>query len=119
MYSPNGLGELASITLRDGARRAVMARDLVSGAVLAQIAARACERACDREAECGEVGISLDDLFEATDRELETAAAALTPGNCRHYLTDLPQDVDAVRVVPTVRKTRLVHRFLRLAEAVS
>jgi SpoVK/Ycf46/Vps4 family AAA+-type ATPase len=114
LYAPNGVGELATITLRDNTRRAVTARDLVSGATLAQIAAEAAERACRREAETREAGISLGDVIEAIDRELESAAAALTPGNCHRYLDDLPRDVDAVRIQRPTRPARQVHRYLRM-----
>jgi len=115
LYAPNGVGELATITLRDGSRRGVTARDLVSGATLAQIAAEAAERACRRDAATGEAGIALDDVVEAIDRELETAAGALTAGNCHRYLDDLPRDIDAVRIQRPTRPARQVHRYLRMA----
>ena len=115
IYSPNGVGDLAILTLRNGKRRGVAAADLVSGAVIAGIARAAAERACVREAETGEPGLRATDLLEAIDRELDAAARALTPRNCRDYLLDLPQDVDVVQVEPRRNRVRSEHRVLRIA----
>jgi proteasome-associated ATPase len=38
IFSPNGDGDLCSLTFRDGSKRTVRARDLISGASIAQIA---------------------------------------------------------------------------------
>ena len=115
IYAPNGLGDLATVTLRDGKRRAVTARDLVSGAAIAKISQAAIERACLRDAEAGAPGLGLPDLLEAIDREFESAMRTLSPLNCRRYLDDLPQDVDVVRVEPVARRLRQPHRVLRVA----
>jgi proteasome-associated ATPase len=115
IYAPNGLGDLATVTLRDGKRRSVTARDLVSGATIAKLCQAAIERACLRETEAGEPGLALADLLAAIDEEFESAARALAPGNCRRYLADLPQDVDVVRVEPVERRLRHLHRVLRVA----
>jgi proteasome-associated ATPase len=115
LYAPNGLGELASVTLRDGRRRAVTARDLVSGAAIAAICRTALERACLRDAETGERGLRLTDLLDAIDGELRSAAATLSPANCHRHLDGLPQDVDVVRVEPVLRPARREHRVLRVA----
>ncbi len=100
IYAPNALGALAELTFRDGRRREVRAPALVSGAVLANVAQRALERACLREVESGEPGVRPTDLFAAIDAEFETAVRALTPGNCHRHLEGLPQGVDVVRVEP-------------------
>jgi proteasome-associated ATPase len=115
IYAPNGLGELASIMLRDGKRRPVVARDLVSGAAIAKIAAEAVESAYWREAAGGEGGVTLADLIAAIDREFDSTVRGLNPANCHRYLGDLPQDVDAVRVDYATRRATRVHRSLRLA----
>jgi proteasome-associated ATPase len=52
-YSPNGEGDLARLTFRDGKTRTVNSSDLVSGAVVSKIAQVALERACLREVETG------------------------------------------------------------------
>ena len=116
MYAPQGLGELATVTLRDGKRRPVTARDLVSGATIAKICQAAVERACLRDAETGDAGLRSADLLEAIANEFESAARGLTPRNCRQYLADLPQDVDVVKVEPArPRGPRREHRILRIA----
>ena len=115
IYAPNGLGELATLTLRDGARRTVTARDLVSGAVIAKIARAAVEQACVREVDTGEAGVRVSDLLAAIDAEFQSTARALTPVNCRRHLEDLPQDVDVVRVETPKRATRRAYRYLQVA----
>ena len=116
IYAPNGHGELATLTLRDGKRRPVLASELVSGAVIANIARRAIERACMREVETGAAGVELSDLLEAVDLEFESAARTITPANCRRFLEGLPQDVDVVRVErPTASTTRRAYRYLNIA----
>ncbi|MCC6772701.1 MAG: hypothetical protein IT360_16025 [Gemmatimonadaceae bacterium] len=116
IYAPNGHGELVTLTLRDGKRRQVTAADLVSGAVIANIARRAVERACPREVESGAVGLEVSDILEAVDLEFESAARTLTPSNCRRFLERLPQDVDVVRVDrPVASTTRRAYRFLSVA----
>jgi SpoVK/Ycf46/Vps4 family AAA+-type ATPase len=115
IFAPNGLGDLATLTLRDGKRRAVVPSDLVSGAVIANIARRAIERACMREVETGAEGVTLNDVLGAIDTEFDTAARALTPANCRRFLEGLPQDVDVVRVERVRAPGRQSYRYLRMA----
>jgi len=115
IYAPNGLGELATLVLRDGKRIAVLARDLVSGAVLAKIAADAIERAQQRELTHGEIGIGEAELLAAIDLTFESAAAALTPHNCQQYLPSLPHDVLVARVERPGRPSTRTHRYLKLA----
>lgn len=115
IYAPNGLGDLAVLTMRDGKRRPVTARDLVSGAVIAKICQAAIEHACFREQEEGERGLRATDLLQAIDAEFVSTAGALTPRNCHLHLDDLPQDVDVVNVEQTVRRGRAEYRVLRIA----
>ncbi len=98
LFAPNARRDLAVLMFRDGKRREVRAGDLVSGAVLAKVALAAVERACVREVRTGEAGVRLDDVLDALDAEMTTAARVLTPANCRAYIPDLPQDVDVVSV---------------------
>ncbi len=104
LFAPNADAGLAIVMFRDGTQRVVMCRDLLSGAVLAQVAALAIERACVREADTGAEGLCLDDVTHAIEREMPSLARVLTPANCRHYLSDLPQDVDVVAVTPAARR---------------
>ena len=105
LYAPNADTVLTHLTFRDGTQRAIRASDLASGAAIANIAEKALERACAREVETGEQGLSTYDILAATDEELASMSACLTPGNCRHHLNDLPQDLDVVRVEPVARPT--------------
>jgi proteasome-associated ATPase len=98
MFAPNGLGPVATLTCRDGRRRTVRPADLVSGALLAQVAQRALERACVREMESGSSGVRHADFAEAVALTFGDAAGALTPASCGRILDGLPQDVDVVRV---------------------
>jgi proteasome-associated ATPase len=115
LYAPNAEGEVGAITFRDGTRRAIQARDLASGAMLANIARIATERACVRELETGVVGIRCDDVLDAVADAVAGAVAALTPLNCHAHMSGLPQDLAVARVEPTVRRVRRPHRFLSAA----
>jgi proteasome-associated ATPase len=114
IFSPNGDGDLCSLTFRDGSKRTVRARDLISGASIAQIAIGAKERACLREVETGEEGIRLEDVLSAVAGEMDALASYLTPRNCREYLTDLPQDLDVVAVRQVRRSAPRPYRYLNL-----
>jgi proteasome-associated ATPase len=114
LYAPNGEGDVAAITFRDGSRRVVRLQDVMSGAVLAKIARGAARRACLREIETGAGGIELADVLAVIDGEIDAAARVLTPRNCALHLDDLPQDVDVVKVEPILRKRPNVHRFMRV-----
>ena len=114
LYAPNGAGEIASLMFRDGTRRAVQARDLISGAMLSNIARSATERACVREDETGEVGIGRTDVLDAIAGELLNAVATLTPGNCHAHIGGLPQDLMVVRVEPAMSRPQRPHRFMTL-----
>jgi proteasome-associated ATPase len=128
LYAPNGEGDVASVMFRDGTRRAVAARDLMSGAHIANIARAAIERACYRHIEAARAvaehpaiacddrdGLRDSDVLEAIADELAAAAAALTPANCHAFVSNLPQDLAVVRVEPIVRQVRRPHRYLRVA----
>jgi proteasome-associated ATPase len=102
LYSPRGeYAELARVTLRDGRKVALGARDFVSGAMLENLVLIAAEEAACREAETAVAGgITEADLAAALDRELRGSVALLTPHNVRSYVARLPQDVDPVAVEP-------------------
>jgi len=112
IYAPNAGTELATLQFRDGTRRPVRAADLISGAMIANIANSALERACVREVETGEPGLQLADVAYCTDMELEVAVRTLTPANCRNHLTDLPHDLDVVSIQPIARKVHNSSRYL-------
>lgn len=115
IYVPNGDNDLATITFRDGKRRAIKAADLINGASIAKIARTAVERACAREIDLNQGGVQLSDALTAMTEEFESLGRSLTPANCHQYVSDLPQDVDVVSVEPIVRKVARRHRYLRVA----
>jgi hypothetical protein len=100
---------------RDGTRRAVQSRDVMTGASIAKIARVATEQACLREVERGEPGVRATDVLDAIADEIECVAGALTPANCHAYISGLPQDLAVVRVDPVVRRVRRPHRYMSAA----
>lgn len=114
IFSPNGEGELATLVFRDGTRRGIRQSDLVSGAVLANIATQAVERACAREVETGREGLHAHDVLDTITEQFDATARGLTPANCRRYFAWLPQDLDVVAVQPVVRRVPQPHKYLTL-----
>ena len=112
IFAPNGDSELATITFRDGTRRTVRMPDLINGAMIANIAGEATERACYREQQTGAGGVTFEDVDVALTSEFENASRILTPGNCRSHLTGLPHDLDVVNVQPVEKKVSRPGRFL-------
>jgi proteasome-associated ATPase len=112
IFAPNGDAELATITFRDGTRRPVRMPDLINGAMIANIAGEAVERACCREQETGAAGVTFEDVEMAIVTEFENASRVLTPANCRSHLTGLPYDMDVVNVQPVERKVNRPARYL-------
>lgn len=112
IFSPNGAGDLASITFADGSRRPVRPGDLISGAVIASIALGARERACAREVDTGEGGIRLEDVLVASEEVFAESVRVLTRANCANYLQDMPQDLVVTRVDLTPRRVHRQHRYL-------
>ncbi|MFN0058701.1 MAG: AAA family ATPase [Planctomycetota bacterium] len=115
IYAPNSAGALATVSLRDGKTRAITPRDLISGAVLANISRRAKQRAGQRGVRSGDAQLALDDLLTAIAAEFETAASMLTRHNCRSFIAGLPGDVDVVDVRLATRRLQHSHRYLVVA----
>lgn len=115
LFAPNGDGDVATVTFRDGAKRTIRIHELISGAILAKLANDAAQAACVREIDTGERGIRLEDMYSAISEAIENAAHLLTPVNCTQFVSDLPQDVDVVSVEPVKRKAAQVHHYLRVA----
>ena len=102
------------VTFRDGRQQKLTARDLVSGAHIANIARTALDRAALREVDTGESGLTVADVFTAIDEEFQKARRVLTPANCRLYLKGLPDGVDVVRIEPMVERAPS-HRYIHVA----
>jgi len=104
LYAPNADNKIADIQFRDGTRRAVTAKDMISGAEISKICRLAKERAALREIEGGEPGgLSLQDLQTGVERFIQESGAKLKPHNIGDYIDDLPQDLDVVKVEPMRR----------------
>jgi proteasome-associated ATPase len=117
MYAPNGEGAFATLTFRDGRRRAIQGGDLASGATIAKICRVATERAFRRDIETGVTGVRTCDVFEAIEEEFSRSARLLTPMNARNHLSlsDMPHDIDVASIEPVRRKTARTHRYLQFA----
>ena len=111
LYAPNGEGGVATVMFRDGTRRTIQSRDVMTGASIAKISRVAIEQACLREVEGGEPGVRTSDVLDAIADELDCAVGSLTPANCHAFISGLPQDLAVVRVEPVVRRVRRPHRF--------
>jgi len=106
IYSPNGNGNLATLKFRDlKTSRALVPADLVSGAVIAQIATVAKDRACLREITSGkESGVCLEDVVTAIEHEFRSAVRLISPENCHLHVRDLPRNDEVLDVEFTQRK---------------
>jgi ATP-dependent 26S proteasome regulatory subunit len=109
LYSPNADNEIAKLRFRDGQSRTVLARELASGRLFAQICEVARQAAFERHAGGGEAGISHRDMAYAVAEKIDNPRTTLSPRNVRGYLVDLPDDVDVIAVDPVRRKVRQHH----------
>ena len=111
LYEPNTDNMIASLQFRDGKRREVAARELVSGRLIEQICAAARAAAFERQCRGGESGVSAQDMRLAAAEAIERLRKTLTTRNVRSFLSDLPQDLDVVSVEsmqPRVETARYV-----------
>lgn len=113
LYSPNADNDLCRIRFRDGKTRVIKAHELASGRLMRQICDQAKRLAFHRDNARGDRGIRAEDIHEATSAAIDRLASTLTPRNARHYLADLPQDVDVVSIESLRPKVKRSHRYLR------
>ena len=109
LYEPNADNMIASLQFRDGKRREVTARELVSGRLIEQICTSVRAAAFERRCRGGESGLSVEDMQTATADAIERLRQTLSMRNVTGYLLDLPHDVDVVSVEairPRVDKSR-------------
>ena len=109
LYQPNADNGIASLQFRDGQKREVLARELVSGRLIEQICKTARAAAFERRCRGGESGVSVEDMNTAVADAIDRLRKTLTKRNVASYLTDLPQDLDVVSVEavqPRVDKAR-------------
>jgi proteasome-associated ATPase len=98
LYEPNADNMIASLQFRDGKRRDIAARELVSGRLIEQICAAARSAAFERRCYGGEPGVGIEDIQTATGDAIARLRNTLTVQNAKSYLADLPQDLDVVSV---------------------
>ncbi|NOZ20007.1 MAG: AAA family ATPase [Planctomycetes bacterium] len=97
IFRANDDARIATLIMRDGSRRDVHAREIISGAMCENIVRRAKVRSCVRGL-AEETGITPADVIEAVDDEVTSAARSLrSPSNARAVL-GLSSDNDIVRV---------------------
>ena len=111
LYEPNTDNMIASLQFRDGKRREVAARELVSGRLIEQICAAARAAAFERQCRGGESGVSAEDMRQAVAEAIGRLRKTLTTRNVQSFITDLPQDLDVVSVEsvePRVETARYV-----------
>jgi len=100
LYDPNSNNKIASLQFRDGKRREVAARELVSGRLIEQICTAARAMAFERHCRGGESGVSIVDMQTSTGDAIERLRETLTVRNVKSYLGDIPHDLDVVEVEP-------------------
>ncbi|MBX7168099.1 MAG: AAA family ATPase [Pirellulales bacterium] len=108
LFSPNSpFAELVTVKLSDGRQIVVPGRELISGAMLENVCARAAEAAAVREIETGrDDAVTGDDLLLALETELVAVARLLSPANAKAYLQRIPQDAHPVDVRTNSTATR-------------
>lgn len=112
LYDPNADNMIASLQFRDGKRREVTARELISGRLIEQVCSAARATAFERHCQGGEAGISVIDMKTAAADAVERLRKTLTPRNIKSYLPDIPQDLDVVEVEPVKPRIDRLH-YLR------
>jgi hypothetical protein len=111
VFSPNAENALCTLRFRDGKTRTVVARELTSGRMLAQICGAACQAAFLRDLSGGTPGLRVADMEQAVSEAMERLASTLSRRNLHAYLSDLPQDVDVVSVEPVGRRVARLYRY--------
>jgi len=109
LYDPNADNMIASLQFRDGKRREVAARELVSGRLIQQVCTAARATAFERHCQGGEPGISVIDMKTAAADAIERLRRTLTLRNIKSYLPDIPQDLDVVEVEPVKSRIDRLH----------
>ncbi len=107
-----GVGSLATATLADGSLREIKARDVMSGALIASAVERAKRSAAERHLDGGS-GITLEDMLEALDDALASAAHKINAPQAARQSLDFPRADEIVRVDPAPERHMRRHRYIR------
>ncbi|MBW2723332.1 MAG: AAA family ATPase [Deltaproteobacteria bacterium] len=114
LYASNSEGAVCTLHFRDGKSRQVYAGELMSGRLIEQICRAAARGAFMRHVGGGARGLMLADMHAATGEAIDRLRTLLTVRNVKEYLTDLPEDIDVIRVE---RNTGHASRALRYVHA--
>ena len=114
LFAPNGESSLCVLHFRDGATRPVGAHELVSGRLIEQLCRAARTRALARHVRGGEKGVRVSDMSTAVSQATERLATTITRANAHHYIADLPEDNDVVRVERPTRQVKRVDTYLNI-----
>ena len=114
LYAPNSpRAKLAELTFRNGSKRAIGPRDVVSGAMIENVVRMASYRSCVR-ALIGRGGIAREDVLDAVDDELDSVAIQLkVVHNLRDWI-EIDRDMDVLKVeIKTADSDAREHHYVR------
>ncbi len=114
LFAPNGENPLCVLHFRDGSTRSVGAHELVSGRLIEQLCRAARTSALARQVRGGARGVRVSDIRTAVSLATERLATTITRGNAHHYIADLPDDIDVVRVERPTRQVKRMQTYLNL-----
>ncbi len=112
LYAPNAENQLCTVHFRDGSKQRVVAREVLSGRVIAQICRAARDAAFLRHRRGGTPGLQTGDLDLAVAATLSRLRSTLTVHNIAAHLDGLPPELDVVRVEQTVPRVERPTRYL-------
>ncbi len=115
LYGEEGAPPLAQVTLANGDRHEVAARDVVTGALLSSAVERAKHAAAAREAAPEDDGLTLEDVLGALDDALEAEQEKLRSPAAARRLLDIPRADEILRVELAPRRRPRRYRYLRAA----
>jgi proteasome-associated ATPase len=115
LYGAEGAPPLARVTLANGDRCEVAARDVVTGALLSSAVERAKHAAAAREAAPEDDGLTLEDVLGALDDALEAETEKLRSPAAARRLLDIPRADEILRVELAPRRHPRRYRYLRAA----
>lgn len=111
LFSPGGdLARVAGVKFSDGRRIDVAGRELLSGAMLENVVAAACQQAACREVETGQQGLAEEDLQQTLDQEMVAAVSLLTPANIKSHVHSIPQHAQPIAVEPILDPNASTYR---------
>src|SRR5207244_9401835 len=87
VFSPNADNALCTLRFCDGKTRTVVARELASGRLFAQICRAACQTAFLRDLRSGEPGLRVADMEQAVGEAIARLSSTLGRQNAQAYLS--------------------------------